>query len=66
MEKVQPICVVCRQPMRKDDMVQVDKLSSHFTHFHCCNLDKQEIREIGKFGEIVTANKKYKKLYLVK
>jgi hypothetical protein len=64
-EKVQPICVVCRQPMRKDDVVQVDKLFDHFTHFNCYNLDKQEIKEIGKFGEIVTVNKKYKKLYLV-
>lgn len=64
-EKIQPICVVCRQPMRKDDMVQVDKLFDHFTHFHCYELDKNDIKEIGKFGEIVTANKKYKKLYLV-
>ncbi|WP_226677164.1 hypothetical protein [Mesobacillus jeotgali] len=65
MQKVQPICVVCRQPMLKDDMVQVDKLFDHFTHFNCYNLEKNEIKEIGKFGEIVTANKKYKKLYLV-
>lgn len=65
MGKVQPICVVCRQPMRKDDMIQVDKLSSHFTHFNCCNIKKSEIKEIGQFGEIVTANKKFKKLYLV-
>jgi hypothetical protein len=66
MEKVQPICVVCRQPMHKNDMVQVDKLFNHFTHFNCYDLDKSEIKEIGNFGEIVMANKKYKKLYLVK
>ena len=65
LEKVQPICVVCRQQMWKDDMVQVDKLFDHFTHFHCYELDKIEIKEIGKFGEIVKAKKKYKKLYLV-
>jgi hypothetical protein len=65
MEKVQPICVICRKPMRKDDMVQVDKLFDHFTHFHCCDLEKSEIKEIGKFGDIVTANKNYKKMYQV-
>jgi hypothetical protein len=65
MEKVQPICVICRKPMRKDDMIQVDKLFDHFTHFHCYDLEKSEIREIGKFGDIVTANKKYKKMYQV-
>lgn len=66
MEKVQPICVICRKPMRKDDMVQVDKLFDHFTHFNCYDLDKVDIKEIGRFGEIVGANKKYKKIYLVK
>ncbi|MCM3663439.1 hypothetical protein M3204_03415 [Mesobacillus subterraneus] len=65
LEKVQPICVVCRQPMRKDEMVQVDKLFDHFTHFHCYGLNKLDIKEVGKFGEIVKANKKYKKLYLI-
>jgi hypothetical protein len=65
-DKVLPICVVCRQPLLKDEMVQVDKLFDHFTHFNYYDLDKNEIKAIGKFGEIVTADKKYKKLYLVK
>lgn len=65
-EKVQPICVVCRQLIKKDDMVQVDKLFDHFTHFYCYDLDKLEVKEIGRFGEIVNGNKKYRKLYLVR
>jgi hypothetical protein len=59
-EKVQPIYVVCRQLIKKDDMVKVDnKLFDHFTHFYCYDLDKVEVKEIGKFGEIVKENKKY-------
>jgi hypothetical protein len=65
MDKVQPHCVVCKQPFRKDEIVQVDKLFSHFTHFFCCELDKRDIQEIGKYGEIVASNKKYKKMYIV-
>jgi hypothetical protein len=66
MDKVQPHCVVCRQPFRKEDMIQVDKLFDQFTHFFCCSMDVNEIKYIGEYGEIVKDNKKYKKMYLVK
>lgn len=65
MGKVQPICVVCRQPMRKDELVQVDKLFDQFTHFFCCPMANGEIKHVGTFNDVVTEQKRYKKMFVV-
>lgn len=65
MGKVQPHCMVCRQPIRKDDMVQVDKLFDQITHFYCYHLDKADIKEVGLYQNIVAAHPKYKRAFIV-
>lgn len=65
MQKVQSICVFCRKPFKRLDLVQVDKVFDHFTHHLCYDLEKHDIKELGMYGDIVSKNKKYRNMYII-
>lgn len=65
-EKVQPHCMVCLEPFKKDDQVFTDNLFTQIQHASCFIYRKEFIKDAGTYEEIVNKYPDYKRIFIVK
>jgi hypothetical protein len=66
MEKVQPHCMVCEEPFRKNDIVHTDTMFTQIQHAKCFIYKDQFIKDTGTYEEIVNKYPRYKEAFVVK
>jgi hypothetical protein len=65
MEKVQPHCEVCRQPLIKDDLVYTDTMFTKIQHAAYLMYRNEFIKDKGTYEKIVNKYPDYKKAFIV-
>ncbi len=64
-EKVQPHCMVCHNPFKKDDLVCTDKMFNQIQHEDCFIYHEDLIKDAGTYEEIVNMYPQYKEAFIV-
>ena len=58
--KVQPHCMVCRKPFKRNDQVYTDTLATQIQHTKCFIYKPEFIKDTGTYEEIVNKYPNYK------
>lgn len=64
-EKVQPHCMVCKKPFKRDDKVYTDTLFTQIQHVKCFIYKPEFIKDTGTYEEIVNNHPQYKLSFIV-
>ncbi|MEY2195758.1 hypothetical protein AB7942_23945 [Neobacillus sp. BF23-41] len=64
-EKVQPHCMVCKKPFKRNDMVHTDTMFTQIQHVKCFIYNPEFIKDTGTYEEIVNKYLNYQKNFIV-
>ncbi|MFC4799459.1 hypothetical protein ACFPA1_08815 [Neobacillus sp. GCM10023253] len=64
-EKVQPHCVVCSKPFKRNDMVHTDTMFTQIQHVKCFIYKPEFIKDTGNYEQIVNKYPNYKRNFIV-
>ncbi|CEG25306.1 hypothetical protein [Bacillus sp. B-jedd] len=64
-EKVQPHCMVCTKPFKRDDLVYTDTMFMQIQHAKCFNYKPELIKDRGTYEEIVGKYPQYQEIFIV-
>jgi uncharacterized pyridoxamine 5'-phosphate oxidase family protein len=64
-EKVQPHCMVCRKPFKRNDQVYTDTMATQIQHAKCFIYKAEFIKDTGTYEEIVNKYPDYKRSFII-
>ncbi|WP_043929792.1 hypothetical protein [Bacillus sp. EB01] len=64
-EKVQPHCMVCAKPFKRNDLVYTDTILTQIQHAKCFLYKPELIKDKGTYEEIVMKYPEYQECFIV-
>lgn len=64
-DKVQPHCMVCRKPFKRNDQVYTDTMATQIQHVKCFIYKPEFIKDTGTYEEIVNKYPNYQRNFIV-
>lgn len=64
-EKIQPHCMVCRKPFKRNDKVHTDTMFTQIQHAKCFIYKPEFIKDTGSYEEIVNKYPNYLNSFIV-
>lgn len=64
-EKIQPHCMVCRKPFKREDKVYTDTMFTQILHVKCFIYKREFIKDTGTYQEIVEKHPQYQRSFIV-
>jgi uncharacterized pyridoxamine 5'-phosphate oxidase family protein len=64
-EKIQPHCMVCHKPFKRNDQVYTDTMFTQIQHVKCFIYIPEFIKDTGTYEEIVNIYPNYKESFIV-
>lgn len=64
-KKVQPHCMVCRKPFKREYKVYTDIMATQIQHTKCFIYKTEFIKDTGTYEEVVNKYPNYKRSFIV-